>query len=776
MARKTIFFAYEDGNQDNKDAISRAAKEYNKHQKSFKILRWEDLRVSGTNITTEIFDQISNCEKFVCDLTYLNHNVLFELGYAIAKKKVLKIFLNPNIAGAIKNYSDLKILKGIGFAKFGNSKEILKEFRQSSVDEKSLSLEKMIPNYENVLLERDVFLINVKNKNQAAIDIEEFLYIMDKNYITNNEDEIPYQTLTWYLNSILKSKIIILHMVGSDKTDFKVINAEYSLYAGLAYGLGKDVLLIAPEKYRAPIDFSDILINYSSSDDCINKVEVWLNKYPEKVMPVLANNIEKEKNEEVKELNLLKLGIGYGIAEREVFESSDVFVETDAYVRVNNKAKALIVGRKGSGKTEIFLRLKEEFIEDKKHFYIIIKPDSDEMLSDVELTNLYNNERSKKAFLMTVWQYVIFSKIYQQIYLNRSKVDLKENEINEIEKYYKENENIFDNNFYGMILFISRQFDKQNITQDPSLLEKVKNKLWPMIVIINKYFENRRYQKITILADNLDSGWDSKADLDIQSLMLIGLLEFIDNLSNQFKNKVNIRSAIFLRKDIYNYILRKAREPDKLSMEIIEINWEGFPKQLKNIIERRMSFVLENNIEIEKIWKEYFILKDNVNPFEKIISLIVKRPRDAIYFISKLFECAIYNNRDFVCDGDFNYALDAYTKFLYNNLIAELKAEFPMIDDVLKALQNVYIGLLNQFTFIPVDNFYKIVQPIITKEGVDNIIKALMENNYLVAIIKKNKKVITSYEDFIIALSEKRFKVFKKNKMQLHMRLIPFAE
>jgi len=54
-----------------------------------------------------------------------------------------------------------------------------------------------------------------------------------------------------------------------------------------------------------------------------------------------------------------------------------------------------------------------------------------------------------------------------------------------------------------------------------------------------------------ILADNLDSGWESKSDLDIQSLMLVSLLDFIDNLINHLKGKVKIRSVFFER--IYNY-------------------------------------------------------------------------------------------------------------------------------------------------------------------------------------------------------------------------------
>jgi hypothetical protein len=779
MAQKIIFFAYEDGHQDNKDAISKASEEYNRHQKTYKIRKWEDLRVSGNIIGTRIFDQIRNCEKFACDLTYLNHNVLFELGFAIAQKKPLKIFLNHTISNSVTNYSDLKILKTIGYAKFLNAKDIAKEFQKSSTEDESLLIKKIIPEYEGIELDNDIFLINTKNKNQAAIDIEYYLHTTDKKTITNNEDEIVYQPLAWYLNAILRSKIILLHMVGNDKTDYKVTNAEYSLYAGLAYGLEKEVLMIAPSPFHAPIDYTDILVEYSSSDDCVNKAETWLNGRFKKIYEeneAKANINEIIKKDDERELNLLKLGIGYGVAENEEFSGQDVFVEIDAYSEAIKRKKAIIIGRKGSGKTEIFLRLKENLDDDRNNYNVIIKPDSDEMLSDVELSNLYNNERAKKAFLTTVWQYVVYSRIFQQIFKNRDNINLTDNEKQKIFNYYEENKEMFDCNFYGMILYISKNFKGQNITVDPSLLDKIKQKLFPMGNMINNFFENKRYQKITILADNLDTGWDSISDLGLQSLMLMCLIEYIDIINNQYKGKVAVHSVLFLRKDIFNYILRDVREPDKIMIDVFEINWERFPGQLKNVIDKRINSVLENNQDIDQIWKDYFKLKNSLNPFEIILSRIVKRPRDAIYFITRLFESAVNNNRLSVTDKDLNYALDEYTKFLYNNLIAELKAEFPMIGNILKELQKVYIGLLNQFTLIPIESFYKIIQIVLSKDDTMKLINVLMENNYLVAIIKAKNRAITNYEDLIIAANEKRFKIFRKNKILLNMRLIPFTE
>ena len=127
--KKDIFFAYESGHQDNIDAISKACSEYNSHQKSFCAKTWEELKVGGKIINKTILDAIDNCEIFACDLTYLNHNVLFEFGYAIAKKKKILVFLNNSVKDAAQNYQNFRIFKNIGYESFINYKNIQKELQ-----------------------------------------------------------------------------------------------------------------------------------------------------------------------------------------------------------------------------------------------------------------------------------------------------------------------------------------------------------------------------------------------------------------------------------------------------------------------------------------------------------------------------------------------------------------------------------------------------------------------------------------------------------------------
>jgi hypothetical protein len=776
MAKKVIFFAYENGHQENRDAISRATQDYNTHQGTYEVVLWEDLKKSGNVIGSKIFDAIKKCEVFACDLTYLNHNVFFELGYAVACNKKLKIFLNPNIKNAQKNYSDLKILRNIQYTTFSTSKEISGEFQQR-ISSGSLQIKDIIPSFGNENLENDIFFINIKNKNQAAMDLEEYLLLIENiKCILNNENEIAYQPLVWYLNSIIKSKIVILHLVGKDKADYEAINAEYSLYAGIALGLGKKVLLVAPSPFSAPIDYSDILIDYSSSDDCLDKIEKWLKTCFSELKNNKEMNIKKadtvDKIEQ--ELNLLKLGIGYGVAEQEELSSAENFVVIDPYNEsLNpNRKKIVIIGRKGSGKSEIFLRLSEIFVSDRNNFIVVIKPDYDEILSNIELTNIYDNERTKHAFFSAVWKYVIFSKIFQEIIKNLNELNLDEKEKKEIMDYYQNNKGMFAVNFYGMIIYIYKQFAGFSIKKDLSLLDKIYEKIQPMVQLVIKYFEGKKYKKIIILADNLDAGWNPKNNLELQSLMINVLFEYIDKLGRDIgNNKVEIRSVLFLRKDIFNYILKDAQERDKLIMDSYEINWERFPEQLNTVINNRLLSVLDRREKIEDIWKKYFSFKDTIDPFNKIKNIIIKRPRDAIYFMSRLFESAVNRNKLSVDDSDLIYAQEEYSKFLYNNLILEIRAMFPKIEDMLNRLQVEYPGILNTTTIIPLEIFNRMAESFDIDKG--KLLKILMDEKYVMGVIKSNRKHITNFDELIIKINERFLRFFRKNRILLIFRLTP---
>ena len=92
------------------------------------IKGWKSTSVSGNFIITSICKSIDDSDIFICDLTTLNHNVLFELGYAIARKKRVWIVFDPNIEESKGDYERSKLFTTIGYSPYSNSNDIVQCF------------------------------------------------------------------------------------------------------------------------------------------------------------------------------------------------------------------------------------------------------------------------------------------------------------------------------------------------------------------------------------------------------------------------------------------------------------------------------------------------------------------------------------------------------------------------------------------------------------------------------------------------------------------------
>jgi len=158
----------------------------------------------------------------------------------------------------------------------------------------------------------------------------------------------------------------------------------------------------------------------------VKKLNNWLRQHVKKSY----HDIQKED----RELNLLKLGLGCETAESEKESLSKYFIETSAYSTAYEAKRAFFIGRKGTGKTALFIILSEEFQEARNAHVITLKPESTELLLNVEVTNLYSSVASKSSFFYSIWKFVIYSKTLLSIYENLLKKDQSLFEENSVEK------------------------------------------------------------------------------------------------------------------------------------------------------------------------------------------------------------------------------------------------------------------------------------------------------------------------------------------------------
>jgi hypothetical protein len=746
MVRK-IFFAYESGHQENIDAIKKAIQEFNKHQKTYIASTWEDLGVSGKIISATVCSAINQCEIFACDMTYINHNVLFELGYAIGKKKKLLILLNNTVDGAVGNYSSFKIIKNVGFEPFTNYKQILASLQKGEKGE--IILLNQLVNINEIRKDtHDILYIASKIETQASLDLTEMFKDSKYNIIFDNTAEVEYQTLIWYITNLLRVRSIVIHLLGTEKENYHYSNAESSLYAGLGCGLGKKVLLIAPSPFRAPIDYSDILLEYKSTEECVIKAEEWIDVNVETVLPESAYAITTAGVLEQRKFDLLKLGVGYVVAEEEKDSLLNYFIEIEAYKRAFDKKQSIFVGRKGTGKSAIFIKLENELELDNLNYNVILKPDSEELLANIEMSKLYNSTSSKRSFFRNVWNYVFFSKLLftvikklkqqNKVFYDKAQVGYR------LHEFYALHKDWLELNFFGIIRKINEKIEGKSLIENPNILADLNQiVLKPLKNLLREYFSDKKYYDINILADNLDKAWKAEENLDLQSEMILSLIELSNKLITDIKSgktdEAKVHTVIFLRKDIFDYIMRVAREPDKLLTKSYEIDWHKHPVLLRKLIEKRFEYILniDDSNSIANVWRNYFDINGQKHPFDRIVDIISIRPRDMIYFMSRLFESAVDNDHPRVDRQDLSYAIEAYTNFLHINLIAEMKAEFPNIEEIMIKLQESYgqkiqykdmIGLLKEYNY--------------DASGIDVFLNSLFNKGYIIGINQRNDEII----------------------------------
>lgn len=766
-----LFFAYQ-GTQcgtcdNNVDSIKRAISDFNSHQKTISALTWEDLKKSGSYINKEILYHIKESIYFACDLTYLNHNVLFELGYAIALNKNIFIFLNEEIEDAKDNYQNF-FLKNIKYTSFKNSKDILSKLQNKEFSNEHIK--NAIPN-DKLNEENDIFYLENDSETQATIDLNEYISSLsncDKKLKVKLNDpyEVEYKTLSYYFLNLHKAKSVIFHMLPTNYDNAFFENGKNSFLAGIACGLGKQVLLIAPAKFKSPLDYADILITYTSSQDCIDRTNQWITTHCLKRNNY--NEILEVNKDNISNINILKIALEC-TAENEKEDLSNYFIPTNAYEKAKeNKSKLLLIGRKGAGKTAIYYKLIEDFSDNPKNYNINLKPDSLELLENIDFSSLYKSQSSKKTFFYTVWKTVIYSKLIQVIKTrivekSTQKCIISEEE-NEILDFCTQNEELIKQNFFGIIKSLSVKLSEHTI-ESPKILEDLHiNYLRPLTNLLKKYFENMKYIKLNILSDNLDKSWNPQSNLELQSSMILTLLEvdsqIKNELSNERKDNIMVLNYIFLREDIYNYIFKEANEPDKLRTISFKINWEDSPLKLKELVELKLSHILskDNEDSPENIWDDLFVQIDkNKSVFDIIKDIIILRPRDIIFFIQALFESAANNNRNKVSINDFEYAVNQYTEFLNGNLIAEMKAEYPKVQDVLKIFQ--------LYKIIKYKDYISKLKSQIGYNSTQSqrLTEALFKNGYLTAIDKTAKMYCRTYKELETALSKKKFFIFKHN-------------
>jgi hypothetical protein len=690
------FFAYSSLPPSIPETITAAIQAINKTQTA-SLHSWEELQINGKYVISEICDAIDHCGFFCADVTAVNPNVMFEIGYAIATNKRVWLIRDETYYDAKKEFEQLRLLTTIGYSPYVNSEEIIKSFFN---DNPHLTLTRTIfaESIEPLLSRESGHLLYLKSRHdtESSVRITRTLENAQLPLIINDPKETNIQPLYWFAQQLWGAQGLVTHYLSHAREGFRIHNARYALVSGLARGFGiKTLMLTEQSDMLAPIDYRDSLQYYTTQNEASLLTEAWLQpitKVHQQTTGLSASFAQALRL--ATELKDFHLQLGDYIAENEATHLSDYFIETTVTMDLLNGTQAVFVGRKGTGKTANLLYVESIKAADPNNLVCLIKPVGYEIEGLVRLFSGYKIRDNKGYVIESLWKYMLYTELaraaVKQI-TEQTVWDIANEETKELIDLLEDDKQAFGGEFIVRLERIVKSLEIIPTSESAETFHKGISEalhigaLAKLRTVLARVLSKKR--EVLLLIDNLDKPWTRNTDLEQLADFLLGLLTATNRIGDELnrgdrgRGKVRFNSAIFLRSDIFEKVIAAAREPDKLAYT--RIRWED-SELLLRVIEERYVTSHGPGSDPSTMWRKYFCPQVKGIPTrDYLTSRILRRPRDIVYFVKAVVSFAVNRKHDRVEEKDIVDGEKQYSQYALDSILVENGITVPELESVL---------------------------------------------------------------------------------------------
>jgi hypothetical protein len=660
----------------------------------FDMLGWRDLSVNGRVIISAICDEIRKRDLFIADVTGLNPNVLFELGYAIALRKRVWLLLDPSIERAKVDFERFQLLTTIGYQPYSNSQAIENGFYK---DQPYMNLDQdvyrdLVQSTAAVSKKDALLYLKCDVDTEASIRVSQRISRAGLPSVVDDPREVRVQAFSWYVQQASAASAVVCHLLSTEHKGWELHNAKHALISGLAHGLGKPLLMLAHEPYISPIDYRDLLRIHPTAAAAEAFFDGWISPIVE-AYEKRAIEQETYEAEARAQGELRNIAIGDPIAEFESNQLTEYFVPTAAYSEALRSKHSIFVGRKGTGKTATLYKLAEELAADIRNYVCVVKPVDYELQGLLEML-AQELSRSEKGYLIeSFWKFLLFTElakgIYEQVVAKPAYYVRTEAEA-ELHAFVDEHRAVITPEFSVRLdtavnrlrnLVSSGSAEKQRL----SISERLHSEMLARLrALLGKALGGKA--RVAILVDNLDKAWNQHTDLQMLSELLFGLLSVSGRVAEEFekeshwRDSVNLSLTIFLRSDIYAVMIRFARERDKLPIR--RMTWED-PELLRRVLQERFVKSGADVVRPDGIWEKYFCPTVRNTPIrEYLADAVLPRPRDLIYLVKTALQFAVNRGHMRIEEKDLMAAEEQYSRFALDSLLVESGTRVARLDEL----------------------------------------------------------------------------------------------
>ncbi len=370
---------------------------------SLSLKIWEANDIPGRCLVDPILNQIESTSFLIADITRLNFNVVYEIGYAIGVKKRAILVLNEAITPDGGLAREVGIFDTLGYTKYSPAHE-LSDFLCALNDLTPLS-------YAAAAINRKapVYVIAPREKTEAEIHIFSRLKKQARLFYRSfDPEEHGRLSVRDAIDNVAASHGVVLPLLSSNRVGEKAHNLRCAFVAGLAHGMAKATLLLQAGDEPIPLDLRDHVRSFTSVDS--------INPFIAEFAPQITERFQQEESVVGMERHgvLDELFVGASAAENEFTELDAYYLQTDEYQRVLRGEIRIVAGRKGSGKTALFFQVRNKVRADTRNLVLDLNPEGFQ-LRKLKAVLLQSLEQGTREHTMTAfWEYLLLLEISQK--------------------------------------------------------------------------------------------------------------------------------------------------------------------------------------------------------------------------------------------------------------------------------------------------------------------------------------------------------------------------
>lgn len=656
---------------------------------------WENLKIAGRVLLSQITASIDRSVCLAAEISHLNENVMFEIGYAIAVERRVWLLLDTSLDIARSNWRDFGLLRGIGYTAYRNVGDISEAFADQLPH-----LSDTTP-FETLLapsFEQDpgpsLFIIpsvHDTEPNRQLTRIAQREHARGLRVVIADYSESALYPFGWYAQEVYSADAVVVHFTSRERTGAHAYNARSAFIAGLAHGMNRPLLMLGDEGYESPVDYEHLLRTYSTTEQCKSVATGWIGDHLAEARGRAARIQDRSRRLRLA-TDLSQLRLGEHVAEHESEQLSEYFVETAPYRRTLEAQTLVFVGRKGSGKTANMLTAASTLSADRRNLVCVLKPQSYELQAVVRLFAGYEAVDVRNYVAASLWRYLCVTDVARTAAAaiqarpagavpGSAEWELVEFMSSEADSLGQDfavrlERSIAELGALDLPHSIEGARDYVNEALHVRLMARLRDLLTPVLA---------EYSRVAILIDNLDKAWEPSADLSHLSSVLFGLLTgsgrlVRDLVRPEVGRALHVSMAIFMRADIFAEVSKLAREPDK--MPVVQLTWDD-PDLLLRLVEERYAAQLDRAPEEDELWSRYFVDAVGGMPTKSyVLGRILPRPRDLIFYCNSAIFSAINARREKVTEKDIEVADKEYSQFAVGSLRVENGITLRELDDV----------------------------------------------------------------------------------------------